>query len=328
MNTAISRRHILLSLGVATACAVVCDVQAQPSMPVIGFLRSTTFGNADHLVTPFKRGLEEVGFADGRNVTIEYKSAEGHADRLPALATDLVKLPASVIVGNTPAARAAKSATSTIPIVFTTAGDPVRDGLVTSLNRPGGNVTGIVFFGDELGAKRLELLRELVPGVATIAMLQNPAGAGTAAERRDVQSAANAIGQQLVFLDVRNPKDIETAFATLPRSVGAMIVGTDPLLSTNRVLIATLAARHRLPAIHTLRDQAEAGGLISYGSSNTDAYRQAGVYVGRILKGEKPADLPVMRSTKFDLVINARTARLLGISIPATLLAIADEVIE
>ena len=245
------------------------------------------------------------------------------------LVAELIRRPVAVIVGNTPSALAAKAATTTVPIVFATGGDPVRDGLVTSLNRPGGNVTGVVFFNSVLGAKRLELLRQLVPKATTIAVLVYPDSPNLEAERRDVQAAAQAIGQQLIVLDVSSDRDMETAFATaVQRGAGALLVGAGAFLNSHRERLAALAVRHAIPAIYAQREAAVAGGLISYGPSTTDAYRQAGIYAGRILKGERPADLPVMRSTKFDLVLNLKTAKALGLEVPAQLLALADEVIE
>jgi putative ABC transport system substrate-binding protein len=298
-------------------------------MPVVGFLRSATPADAMRLATAFRQGLNEAGFVEGQNVAIEFRSAENQPDRLRALAADMIRLPVAVFVGNTVAMLAVKAATATIPIVFAGGSDPVKQGLVASLNRPGGNVTGAMFFAGVLGAKRLELLRQLVPKATTIGVLVNPNTDETEAERRDVQAAAQAIGQQLVILDFTSLRDLEAAFATfVQRGAGALLIGSGPVVSSHRERIIALAARHALPASYILREYAEAGGLMSYGTSQIDAYRQAGMYTGRILKGEKPADLPVMQPAKFDLVINLKTAKALGLAIPDKLLALADDVIE
>jgi putative ABC transport system substrate-binding protein len=314
--------------GAAVALPLAARAQ-HPPVPVIGFLRSASLSDVAYLVTAFRLGLKEAGFVEGQNVVIEYRSAEDHLERLPALVADLIGRQTAVIVGNHNAGLAAKAATSVVPIVFVTGADPVRDGFVASLNRPGGNVTGVSFLVIEIGPKRLDLLRQLVPNAGTIAMLVYPGTPDTEAERREVQAAAQAIGQQLIIFDVKSDRDVEAAFATATqRGTGALLVGAGAFTNSHRKRLIAMAARHAIPAMYSLREFVTDGGLISYAPSITDAYRQAGIYTGRILKGEKPADLPVMQSTSLELVINLKTARTLGLTIPDKLLAIADEVIE
>ncbi len=323
------RRREFLGVLVGVATLPLAARAQQPAIPVVGFLRSTSLASSTHLVTAFLRGLKETGYTEGQNVMIEYRWADNQADRLPALADDLVRRQVAVIVANSTSAFAVKAATTTIPMVFLTGSDPIEGGLVTNLNRPGDNITGVVFFSDELGTKRLELLRQFVPKATTVGVLVNPNHPGTEDERRNVQAAARAVGEQLIVLDVHSDHDIETAFATLvQRGAGALLVGSGAFLFSNRDRLVELAARHALPTSFAQRESVTAGGLMSYGTSITDASRQTGIYAGRILKGEKPADLPVMRSTKFEFVLNLKTAKTLGLEIPAELLATADEVIE
>jgi putative tryptophan/tyrosine transport system substrate-binding protein len=321
------RRDFITLLGAAVAWPLAARAQ-QPAMPVIGFLRSSSIERSAHLVTAFRQGLNEAGYFEGQNVAIEYRSAEGEYDRLPALAADLVRRQVTVIVatGGSASALAAKAATSTIPIVFT--GNAMRTGLVASLNQPGGNATGVSTLSEEIGSKRLGLLRELVPAATTIALLYNPAYVGVDG-LRDEQSAALSLGQKIQMLTAANEGEIDAAFVAMARErPDALLLGPDPFLVSRREQIVTLANHYKLPALYLWREFAEVGGLASYGPSHTEPYRLVGIYTGRILKGAKPADLPVIQSTKFELAINLRTARRLGFEIPPTLLARADEVIE
>ena len=316
------RREFLGVLG--SVAAWPFETHAQQQMPVVGFLRSTTPADSVHLETAFRQGLKEAGFVEGQNVAIEYRYADNQTDRLPALAADLIRRPVAAIAGASVAMHAAKAATTTVPIVFVGGGDPIQAGLVASLNRSGGNVTGVGFLDADLAAKRLELLRQLVPKATTIAVLLDVRTQSSEAQRRDVQVAAQATGQQFFILDVSSERDIEPAFATsVQRGAGALFASAGPFMFSNRERLVALAARHALPASYSLRDFPVAGGLMSYGTSQLDAYRQAGTYVGRILKGEKPADLPVIQSTKFEFVINLKTAKTLGIEFHPQLLATA-----
>ena len=322
------RRDFITFLGGAAAAWPVA-VRAQQPIPVIAFFNSGSPSAQVKNLAAFRNGLKEAGLVEGQNVAIEFVWAENRFDGLETLAAEVIARRPSVIVSNTLAAIRAKSSTTTIPIVFTTGSDPVRDGLVSSLNQPGGNVTGVVFITGTLGAKRLELLARVHSHGNDHRYAHIPESSETEAERRDVQAAAQAMGQTVAFLDIGNVGDIEAAFATLTsRSTRALLVGTGPFLFNNRELIIALAARHAIPTMYSQREASEAGGLMSYGASLRDAHRQAGIYVGRILKGEKPADLPVMQSTKFEFVINLKTAKALNIKVPPKLLALTDEVIE
>jgi putative tryptophan/tyrosine transport system substrate-binding protein len=323
------RREFITLLGSAAAAWPLAARAQQPVMPVVGFLRSTPSSSFEYILAAFRRGLTEVGFVEGRNVVIEQRWAEGRKDRLPALVADLINRQAAVIVANTAGAFAAKAAATTVPVVFAIGSDPVRDGLVASLNRPGANFTGVIFITSELGTKRLELLRQLAPKAMTVAMLVMPSGKETEVERVDVAKAAQALGLQLVVADATSRPEIEAAFSTFAqRRADAALVGTGALTNSHKEAIVALAARHSIPTIYSLREYVSIGGLMSYGASITDAYRQAGIYAGRIIKGERPADLPVMQSTKFDLVLNLKTAKALGLDVPDKLLALTDEVIE
>ena len=323
------RREFIALLGGAAAWPLAARAQ-QPAMPVIGFLSGSALADRARYLPAFRQGIGEAGYVEGQNVAIEYRWAQDQADRLPDLAADLVRRRVTVIATHdTPSSIVAKAATTTIPIVFASGGDPVKLGLVASLNRPGGNVTGVTFVVAELGAKQLGLLHELQPGAVRVGVLVDPNFAPTQSFVSDVQAAASSIGKQIEVLVAATGRDIDTAFASLAQKpIDALLVGPSPLLDNRRVQVVTLATYHRLPAIDPLRAFAEAGGLMSYGTSITDAYRRAGVYTGRILKGEKPADLPVIQSSKFEFVINLNTARAFGLNFPPGLLAIADEVIE
>jgi ABC-type uncharacterized transport system substrate-binding protein len=324
------RREFVALLGSAAVWPLEARAQ-QSAMPVIGYLSSFPAEINPKFTQAFRQGLNDGGFSEGRNVTIDYRwDEEGRYDRLPKMAADLVVRRVSVLFASPiPAALAAKAATATIPIVFAIGSDPVQTGLVDSLNRPGGNVTGATFLSVELGAKRLELLRDLVPKIVSIALLVNPNNPNAAVQTKEMQAATSALGLQLNVVNAASQNEFDNAFATLSRErTDALVVSADPFFFSHRDQLAALALRHSMPAIYYAREFAVAGGLISYASSFADSFRQAATYVGRILKGEKPADLPVLQPTKFELVINAQTARMLGLEIPPTLLARADEVIE
>jgi putative ABC transport system substrate-binding protein len=327
------RRREFISLlgGAAVAWPLTASAQ-QPATPVIGVLISYSLDRSgQRLLSAFREGLRESGYEDGRNVAIEYRSAEGQYDRLPALAADLVRRRSAVIaaVGGSPAALAAKLATTSLPIVFQVGVDPVEAGLVASLSRPGGNLTGVANLAVEVGPKRLELLRELVPTASDIAVLFNPTRSNAEAELRDLHGAANVIGIKLHALEARTDNEFETVFANVIQlRAGGLVISGDPFFNSRSEQLAALAMRHGIPAVYQFHEFAAAGGLISYGSSITNTHRLAGIYTGRILKGEKPADLPVQQSTKVELIINLKTAKAFGLDVPPTLLARADEVIE
>jgi putative ABC transport system substrate-binding protein len=324
------RRDFVAGLG-AAAWPVVARAQ-QPAMPTVGFLGASTPQSSPHLLASFRKGLSEFGYIEGRNVAIEYRWAEGRYDRLPALAADLVQRPVAMIAtpGSTPAALAAKAATTSIPIVFQIGADPVEVGLVASLSRPGGNVTGVTSLNVEVASKRVELLHELLPSATMIALLVNPANPAVADSlSRETEAAARFFGLQLHILHASTERDLENALASLIQlQAGALVVGTDQFLSSRSGKIGALALRYRVPAIYQYREFTAAGGLMSYGGNSAELYRLTGIYSGRILKGENPADLPVQQATKLELIINLKTARALGFTVPQTLLARADEVIE
>jgi putative ABC transport system substrate-binding protein len=325
------RREFIAFLGSAAAALPFGVSAQQTAMPVVGFLHSGSPGPFAHLVAAFRSGLSEAGFVEGKNVTIEFRWAGFQPGRLALLATDLVRRKVVVIVamgGNAPAL-AAKAATTTIPIVFNGGDDPIRLGLVASLNRPGGNVTGVSLLLQEMEGKRLGLLRDLIPTATLIGFLVDPRNANVANQLKDAQEAAHAFGQQLHILNVSNERELDVAFTTLVElRAEALLLGASPFFVSRSDRIISFTARHRLPTIYFIREFAAAGGLMSYGTSVADGYRQVGLYTGRVLKGEKAADLPVMQPTKFELVINLKTAKALGLTVPPTLLARADEVIE
>jgi putative ABC transport system substrate-binding protein len=324
------RREFITLLGGAAAWPFPARAQ-RPAIPVIGFVRITTPDDSAPFAAAFRRGLGEVGYVESQNVTIEYRYALDQFDRLPAIMAELVGRRVAVLAatGGTISARAAKAATATIPIVFTTGDDPVSIGLVASLNRPGGNLTGVSLFASRLGPKRLGLLQEMMPSASRIGVLVNPTIPNGEDEAQEIEKAARGVGVEILAVSASKADDLDGAFSTLSQQgARALIVGADTFFTRHRNQIAILAARHAMPTIWVLRIEAEAGGLMSYGASLPDVYRLAGVYAGRILKGEKPADLPVQLPTAFDLVINLKTARALGLTVPPTLLARADEVIE
>ena len=324
------KRRDFIKSSVGLAVFWPLSVRAQQSVPVIGFMNGGSSNGLARLAVAFRQGLIETGYFENQNITIEYRWAEGHYEQLPAMAADLVRRQVSVIAATgTQAALAAKAATSKIPIIFETAGDPIALGLVGSLNRPNRNVTGITQLSSELVAKRLSLLHDLLPAASTIGFLVNPTDPRFVAQTKDMQEAAKTFGVQIQIVNASTDNELESAFAELSQlQVGALVVGTGEFFNSRAVKIVTLAAQQNFPAMYQYRQYADVGGLVSYGPDLRDAYRQAGVYSSRILKGDKPVDLPVMRATKFEMVINRKTAKTLGLAIPSGILAIADEVIE
>ncbi len=324
------RREFIAGLGAAAATTLQpTDTHAQRPLPLVGFFINGTADGYAAQTRAFKQGLSETGFRDNENLTIEHRWTDGQLDRVPAMAAALIPLRPAVIVTNGGTVRSAVAATKTIPIVFVGGGDPVRTGLVASFNRPGGNVTGIVQFGGALGAKRLELLQQLVPNVKTISLLTNPDGPTAPLAVSDVGAAAQKLGLQVQLLTARNEQELNAALTSIDREPGrALMVSADPFFLSRRAILISLVTRTQIPAMYDFRDYVESGGLMSYGASLTDAYRQLGVYTGRVLKGEKPAELPVLQPTKFEFVINLKTAKSLGLAVPDRALALADEVIE
>ena len=325
------RREFITLLGGAAAAWPVTARAQQPAMPAIGFLSSRSANDSARAVDAFRQGLAVKGYVEGRNAEIEFRWADGQFDRLPALASDLVQRSVAVLVavGGAQTATIAKATTSTIPIIFGIGEDPVKEGLVPNLNRPGGNMTGATFSTALLGAKRLGILRDLVPSAKVIALLVNQSSSQGQGQKQDIEKAAREVGQGLVILDGSSDQEIDASYTSLAKqNVGALIVGADPFFDPRRDRMIALSARYAVPTIYQFREFVLAGGLVSYGASITDYYRQIGVYVGRVLKGESPADLPVMLPTKFELSINLKTAKALGLAIPSGLLAIVDEVIE
>jgi putative tryptophan/tyrosine transport system substrate-binding protein len=325
------RREFIRLLGGAAVSWPLAVRAQQPAMPVVGFIHILSPETVPRFVPAFRQGLKEVGYVEGQNLAVEYRWAQGQYDRLPGLVADLVRRQVAVIAatGGDPSPQIAKAATQTIPIVFTANSDPVAEGLVTSLNRPGGNATGVTIFGPAAVTKRLQLLRDLMPQVVAIAYLMNPNNPNAEFELQAAQTAARSLGLEMLVLRAGTERELDTALATtLQQQADALLVASDTFFVGRREQVVTLAARHQIPAIYYLREFAEAGGLMTYGNSLPDVYRHVGVYVGRILKGEKPSELPVMQPTKFELVINLKTAKALGLDLPPILLARADEVIE
>ena len=324
------RRDFITLLGTATVSSALVAQAQQPAMPVVGFLGTRASGDDPQLLTAFRRGLKEVGYVEGQNVAMEYRFAENQYDRLPSLAADLVRRQVAVIAANGRAAQAAKEATDKIPVTFVAGFDPVEVGLVASMSRPGGNITGVSILDVELGPKRLQLLHELVPSATIIALLVNPSDPARAeTTSKELQAAAQSLGLQLHVLHASSDQDFDAVFARLVElRAGGLVIGGEPFFNSRSEQLGALTVRHGLPAIYQLRAFVATGGLVSYGGSLTDAYRLVGIYTGRILKGEKPADLPIQQATKIEMIINLKTAKMLGLTVPQSLLGRADEVIE